>query len=36
VNSVEDAVGLLYTTGLDALVIHEFVIETNRGASTFC
>jgi carbamoyltransferase len=36
VNSVEDAVGLLYTTGLDALVIHEFVIETDRGTSTFC
>lgn len=36
VNSVEDAVGVLYTTGLDALVIHEFVVETNRGTSTFC
>jgi len=27
VNSVEDAVAVLYTTGLDALVIHDYLIE---------
>lgn len=27
VNSVEDAVAVLYTTGLDALVVHDYLIE---------
>jgi carbamoyltransferase len=33
VNSAEDAAGMLYTTGLDGVVIHDFIIEAARGTN---
>jgi predicted NodU family carbamoyl transferase len=35
-NSAEEAAGMLFTTGLDAVVIHDFLVEAGRGAGTCC
>jgi carbamoyltransferase len=35
-NSAEEAAGMLFTTGLDAVVIHDFLIEADRGAGACC